>query len=167
MATTIARKLPSAPDPRTNETYHSSVLRQHTPPAAVQVSVKQYPELLQKLMPLEEQLKQTWPFDPDAANGDGESHQNGYMTAKMANGQAGSNTGTGKYSILSKAREALMRRARNENSSDENVPNLAQSGSRKSFPIIHPSEWVKKVYEESSWGEAMREIVDETEFCWT
>lgn len=152
IATTIQRKLPTTPDTRTNETFHPSILQQATPPGAVQVAIAQYPELLEHLMPLEEQLKQTWPYVPEV-NGDGthntaDSHDYQAVKATWAGGK--------RLSILDKAKEALMRRTRSEGS-DEKVPTLARSADTTA--VNSTTDWVKRWIEQSSFGDFAHEIL--------
>lgn len=99
-------------------------------------------------MPLEEQWKMNWPYKPDA-NGHSEPNKQGNQTAKTT----GLNGGSGKKSILGKAKDALIKRTRSE--SEAEVPTLARSGNVSAVD----TDWVKKVTEESSFGALLKELL--------
>lgn len=102
-------------------------------------------------MPLEEQLKMNWPYIPDA-NGHSVPNKQGNQTAKMA----AVNGGSGKKSMLGKAKEALIKRTRSESDSEDRVPTLGRSGHAAS---TGDTDWVKKVTEESSFGALLKELL--------
>lgn len=64
LATETHRALPTQPNPQTHELIHPSVLRQKKVPYGLRETVDKYPELVAKLLPLEEELKINWPYDP-------------------------------------------------------------------------------------------------------
>ena len=58
---TITRKFPTDFDETTRETIHASVLEQDKIDPVLSSVVAKHPELVAKLMPLEEELKLNWP----------------------------------------------------------------------------------------------------------
>jgi len=61
------RTLPSGPnDPVEHEMIHSSVLRQRDLPQDLRALVKKHPDIVARLLPLEEEVKAYWPYDPSS-----------------------------------------------------------------------------------------------------
>jgi hypothetical protein len=51
--------------PETNEKIHSSVREQGVPNPIVEAALREHPDMLEKhLLPLEDEMKQGWPYDP-------------------------------------------------------------------------------------------------------
>lgn len=61
---TAQRQLPTATNDVTHETIHPSVLRQKTLVTAVEHDIKQHPDLICSLLPLEDELKVNWSYTP-------------------------------------------------------------------------------------------------------
>ncbi|KAF8960979.1 hypothetical protein BDZ97DRAFT_2034223 [Flammula alnicola] len=68
LASTVQRTLPTTPNnPNTHESIHPSVLQQaKLNPSTLHAIVTQHPTLVAALMPLEEQIKKEWPYDPNS-----------------------------------------------------------------------------------------------------
>jgi hypothetical protein len=59
------RLLPTKCDEITRETIHSSVMSQSHIIPMPKADVDEHPELVHELLPLEKELKEKWPFNPD------------------------------------------------------------------------------------------------------
>ncbi|KAL0569552.1 hypothetical protein V5O48_012415 [Marasmius crinis-equi] len=68
LALTTERTLPTSNNEVTHETIHPSVLRQSTLTPAVKDLIDKHPELVSKLLPLEEEMKAQWPYVPGKAD---------------------------------------------------------------------------------------------------
>jgi len=68
LAAQIQRTLPTSTDEVTHETIHPSVLRQSSVYPSLTSDIKNNPALICGLMPLEEQMRGTWPFEPVDGN---------------------------------------------------------------------------------------------------
>ncbi|VDC01832.1 unnamed protein product [Peniophora sp. CBMAI 1063] len=64
LTSTTHRKLPTQLNPQTHEYIHSSVLEQKKLPDGLKETLSQHPELVARLLPLEEEVKVNWPYDP-------------------------------------------------------------------------------------------------------
>jgi hypothetical protein len=58
------RTLPTKTDDTTHETIHPSVLHQKDLYPKLAQDIRAHPKLITELLPLEEEMKQNWPFDP-------------------------------------------------------------------------------------------------------
>jgi hypothetical protein len=67
LAHEVTRKLPTAHDDITHETIHPSVLDQSNIMPLPEKDIAEHPELVHDLTPLEKQLRDRWPFDPNSA----------------------------------------------------------------------------------------------------
>lgn len=67
LAHTIQRSLPTFTDNITEETIHLSVLKQASVYPALSELLKSNPSLISPLLPLEEEMKETWPFRPESS----------------------------------------------------------------------------------------------------
>jgi hypothetical protein len=67
LARDVRRQLPTCWSDVTHETYHPSVLCQTNGFPIPGFDITAHPELIQELTPLEEQLREQWPYDPNSA----------------------------------------------------------------------------------------------------
>uniref|UniRef100_A0A0W0F5N8 T6SS Phospholipase effector Tle1-like catalytic domain-containing protein n=1 Tax=Moniliophthora roreri TaxID=221103 RepID=A0A0W0F5N8_MONRR len=65
LSITTQRTLPTSENDVTHESIHPSVLEQPALDPAIQYLVDEHPELIAKLLPLEEEMKAQWPYDPE------------------------------------------------------------------------------------------------------
>ena len=67
LANTIKRPLPSEPNnPTTHESIHSSVLHQPIVSSALSGILTLHPKIISPLLPLEEEMKARWTYDPSS-----------------------------------------------------------------------------------------------------
>ncbi|EPQ60681.1 hypothetical protein GLOTRDRAFT_118837 [Gloeophyllum trabeum ATCC 11539] len=65
LADTIQRQYPTSTNEVTHEHIHPSVLEQKSLLPALRADIEQHPELIAELMPLEEEMRQNWPYHFD------------------------------------------------------------------------------------------------------
>ncbi|THH16823.1 hypothetical protein EW146_g3879 [Bondarzewia mesenterica] len=144
LADTIKRHFPTSFNPVTQETIHQSVLYQDTILPDIKDVLAQNPELLNDLMPLEEELKANWPYVSPA---DGESKRNarGNKTAKV--------NVTRHRSLMVRTRDVVTRRSMTE--SRTKSPLSPKSPQRS-------KNWLTRISEEISLGAFVRDLMDRT-----
>ena len=67
LASKVERSFPTCPnDPETHETIHASVLMQKKVNSSLAKVLEKYPTLVEPLKPLEQSVKELWPYDPSS-----------------------------------------------------------------------------------------------------
>lgn len=147
LADTITREFPTAPDPVTHETIHPSVLNQDTILPQLKETLAAHPELVAKLLPLEDEVKANWHFVPTIVGHPSAPNDKGNKTAKTGNVDR-------RRSFLSRTLGSIMRRARSDSG--------AKSATILSLQDASDSDIQKKVSvsEESSFGALLREFAE-------
>lgn len=118
------RALPTQPNPQTHELIHSSVLKQKKLPDGLQETLAKHPELVAELLPLEEELKVNWPFDPTA------QRPTDQLDSKSSTGGASATsatTGTSerRRSFFAKAKDTLTRKGGRSAAGDLQAPTVS------------------------------------------
>ncbi|KZV77071.1 hypothetical protein PENSPDRAFT_280333 [Peniophora sp. CONT] len=120
------RTLPTQPNPQTHELIHSSVLQQKNLPEGLKETVDKHPELVAKLLPLEEELKVNWPYDPSkvqpaVAEQINSKPSNGGVSATSA----ATTTSERRKSFFAKAKDTLTRKGGRSATGDMPAPTVS------------------------------------------
>lgn len=120
------RALPTQPSPHTHELIHSSVLKQKELPKGLKETLDKYPELIAKLLPLEEELKVNWPYDPSkvqppVADQINSKPSNGGVSATSTT----TSTSERRKSFFAKAKDTLTRKGGRSATGDMPAPTVS------------------------------------------
>lgn len=157
LADTVKRQLPTAWNPVTHETIHSSVLKQDAILPHLKEILDKHPELVALLMPLEEELKVNWHFNADSVKTDSTTKKKkGNKTVKVAD----TPTLSRNKSLLARTRDAIMRRTRSDSSATQAPPTVSKLARRDSSkPGELQNGLLSKISDETNFGALVRQIV--------
>ncbi|KAI0068241.1 hypothetical protein BV25DRAFT_1793249 [Artomyces pyxidatus] len=163
LADTIRRQLPTHLDPVTHEMIHPSVLKQDTVLPQLQFILKDHPDLVAKLLPLEEEVKVNWNFVPAIPGHPSTPNTHGNKTAKVEAETSKADVGR-RRSLLVRAMDSVTRRTRSDSSSTLKSPKVRSPPmvKRASSPAERDQQgWLLKVAaQDSSFGALVREFME-------
>jgi hypothetical protein len=146
LATTIQRQLPTSFDPITHETIHPSVLMQSVILPQLADTIAAHPNLVSRLMPLEQQAKKQWSPTSGEHPSSAAAHViNAEVTRKV--------TVVGRQSFIARVK-SLKRKARSDHQSTQ----VEHSDSTASLTMGDQS-WLLRLTQETSAGVFIRNLV--------
>ena len=161
MSDALQRQLPTSSNPNTHESIHPSVLMQGAISSRLINAIATHPDLVCQLMPLEEQMKQHWPYVP------GKSPLNSDTDVRDAVTEVAKEVSVGRqWSFIARTVKVLRRRVRggDQTVQSRSVRMLVQvserSDSTTSASLTSGErDWLSRLTQETSLGHFIRDLV--------
>lgn len=156
----MKRQPPTSSNPITHESIHPSVFMQRAISPQLTNTLVTHPELVCQLMPLEEQVRQHWPYIPGTNSSNGDTN---VMDTVTVVAKAKEVTFVRRQSFVSKTVKSLRRRIRGGDQivQSQSVGIMVQRSERLDATALSSGErdWLSRLMQETSLGHFIRDLV--------